>query len=127
LPMLVGASPLVAQGLVAAVQVARKPVPQARARRGMPARTGARRWPWLLAGAIPPLLLVSNWTAADRSHETSAHDYGAAVFADVPRDAVILSAWNTSTVLWYFQELEAHRPDVLIVNREPQAWPPEIA
>jgi hypothetical protein len=57
-----------------------------------------------------------NWSAADRSDDSSGQAYVDAVFAALPRDAAILSYWDASTPLWHGQLVEGLRPDVLVVD-----------
>lgn len=53
---------------------------------------------------------------ADSSHDTAARQWVSAVLADVEPDAVIVSWWSTSTVLWYAQFVDHLRPDLTIVD-----------
>ena len=57
-----------------------------------------------------------NWSAADRSDDTSGQAYVDAVFAALPPDAAILAYWDASTPLWHGQLVEGLRPDVLVVD-----------
>ena len=59
---------------------------------------------------------AANWSAADRSGDTSGQAYVDAVFAALPKDAAILSYWDASTPLWHGQLVEGLRPDVLVVD-----------
>ena len=91
---------------------------------------GAPRW-WdpatlaaaLLSVSLAGLLVVPTVTSlkqraevADSSHDTAARQWVIAVLADVEPDAVIVSWWSTSTVLWYAQFVEHQRPDVTVVD-----------
>ncbi|MEO8468629.1 MAG: DUF2723 domain-containing protein [Chloroflexota bacterium] len=93
-------------------------------------RTGASRW-WhparlaaaVLSVALAGLLLVptaagfqTRAEVADSSHDTSARQWVTVVLADVEPDAVIVSWWSTSTVLWYAQFVEHQRPDVTVID-----------
>lgn len=53
---------------------------------------------------------------ADSSHDTAARQWVSAVLADVEQDAVIVSWWSTSTVLWYAQFVDHLRPDLTIID-----------
>jgi hypothetical protein len=57
-----------------------------------------------------------NWAANDLSQNTSGPTYVNAVMTALPRDAAILSYWDASTPLWYGQQVEHLRPDVLVVD-----------
>ncbi|MBI3749703.1 MAG: DUF2723 domain-containing protein [Chloroflexi bacterium] len=57
-----------------------------------------------------------NWSAADRSGDTSGQAYVDAVLAALPKKAAILSYWDASTPLWHGQLVEGLRPDVLVVD-----------
>lgn len=84
-----------------------------------PARLAASMFTVLLAG----LLLVPTVTGlqvraevADSSHDTAARQWVTAVLADVEPDAVIVSWWSTSTVLWYAQFVDHERLDVTVID-----------
>jgi hypothetical protein len=67
-----------------------------------------------IVGAVG--LASSTWASADRSTDRSAEAYVAAVFSELPEDAVILTEWDESTPLWHGQHVRGERPDVLIVD-----------
>ncbi len=88
---------------------------------GLPAATGFGAL--LLAGVLAALLLfptVRDFAPrakdADSSHDTAARRWVSAVLADVEPNAVIVSWWSTSTVLWYAQFVDHLRPDLTIVD-----------
>jgi transmembrane protein TMEM260 (protein O-mannosyltransferase) len=59
---------------------------------------------------------VSTAPAADLSADRSGDTYVASVMQNLPRDAVILSQWDTSTPLWYGQLIAGDRPDVRVLD-----------
>jgi hypothetical protein len=62
------------------------------------------------------LLASANWSAADRSRDTSGSDYVNTVMASLPQNAAILSEWDASTPLWHGQQVLGLRPDVIVVD-----------
>ncbi|MEO8208589.1 MAG: DUF2723 domain-containing protein, partial [Chloroflexota bacterium] len=54
--------------------------------------------------------------AADLSHDTGARQWVDAVLAEVAPDAVVVSWWSTSTVLWYAQLIDHQRPDIAVID-----------
>jgi hypothetical protein len=77
----------------------------------------------VIAAVLAALLLVPTATdaaqraaAADLSHDTSARQWVSAVLSEVEPDAVIVSWWSTSTVLWYATFVDHERPDVTIID-----------
>jgi hypothetical protein len=61
-------------------------------------------------------LALTNGRAEDHSQDRSGDTYVATVMQGLPRDAVILSQWDTSTPLWYGQLVAGDRPDVLVID-----------
>jgi hypothetical protein len=59
---------------------------------------------------------VSTAPLADLSADRSGDTYVSSVMGNLPRDAVILSQWDTSTPLWYGQLIAGDRPDVLLLD-----------
>ena len=53
---------------------------------------------------------------ADRSTATGASEWLAEALPVVPRDAVLVSWWSTSTPLWYSQHVLGQRTDVFVVD-----------
>lgn len=79
--------------------------------------------PGILATILAVLLLVpaiSTWdqrvAAANRSNDTAAGRWVDAALSHFEPDAVVVSWWSTSTVLWYATLVEGRRPDILIVD-----------
>lgn len=92
-----------------------------------PVASGTSRLAWLasasVAVSLAGLLVLPTAVAlpvraerADSSHDTAAQRWVTAVLADVEPDAVIVSWWSTSTVLWYAQFVEHRRPDVTVID-----------
>jgi hypothetical protein len=59
---------------------------------------------------------VSTAPAADRSADRSGDTYVSSIMGNLPRDAVILSQWDTSTPLWHGQLIAGDRPDVVVLD-----------
>ena len=57
-----------------------------------------------------------NFAVADRSDDHSGDDYVAALFAILPPNAAVLTEWDASSPLWYAQNVDGERPDVLVVD-----------
>ena len=85
--------------------------------------SGGARLGALLTGVIALALLVPTATAfssraeqADLSHDTAARRWVTAALSEIEADAVVVSWWSTSTVLWYAQHVDGLRPDLTIVD-----------
>jgi hypothetical protein len=80
----------------------------------------ARRWPPVAAMAAAVVLLLGNWRTADRSREpdaSAARVFALALLESAPRDAVLFVAGdNDSYPLWYLQQVERVRRDVVLVT-----------
>jgi len=83
----------------------------------------ARAWPGLLGTVLGVLLLLPAITdfearqaKADRSHDTAARQWVEAALSQIEDDAVVVSWWSTSTVLWYVTLVEGERQDLTIVD-----------
>ncbi len=77
----------------------------------------------LVAGVIALALLVPTAAdfslraqQADLSHDTAARRWVTAALSEIKPDAVVVSWWNTSTVLWYAQYVDHLRPDLAIID-----------
>jgi hypothetical protein len=86
-------------------------------------RRGEALLPGILATVLAVLLLVpalSTWeqrvAAANRSNDTAAGRWVDAALSHFEPDAVVVSWWSTSTVLWYATLVEGRRPDIMIVD-----------
>ncbi|MBI2764072.1 MAG: hypothetical protein HYX54_10095 [Chloroflexi bacterium] len=53
---------------------------------------------------------------ADSSHDTAARRWVTTVLEIVEPNAVVVSWWSTSTVLWYAQYVDRLRPDITVVD-----------
>jgi len=94
-------------------------------------RLGAPAPAALIALALP---LAGNWRSADRSREpeaSAARTFAMALLDASPRNAVLfLDGDNDSYPIWYLQQVEGVRPDVLPVTVPllPADWyPAEVA
>lgn len=59
---------------------------------------------------------LGRYAAVDQSHDTLGRDWLAAMVAQLPPDAVVVSWWSYSTTLWYGQYAEGLRPDVTVID-----------
>ncbi|TAL09792.1 MAG: DUF2723 domain-containing protein [Chloroflexota bacterium] len=87
--------------------------------RGTLARLASSAVALSLAGllALPTATDLSGRAeVADSSHDTSAQQWVSSVLAEAAPDAVIVSWWSASTVLWYAQFVEHRRPDVTVID-----------
>jgi len=72
-----------------------------------------------LALAIPLYLLLTGWSGADLRHDREAVDFGRAVMAQSPPNALIHTATDAHTfALWYYRHAEGLRPDLTIVDKD---------
>jgi len=92
------------------------------------------RWPVPMAVAALALPILGNWRGADRSREpeaSAARRFGIALLeATPPRAVLFLDGDNDSYPIWYLQQVEGMRRDVLPVTVPllPARWyPAEIA
>ena len=80
----------------------------------------ARRWPAPTALLVVLLPLIGNWSEMDRRREPvrdAARRVALAILESAPRDAVLfLAGDNDSYPLWYAQQVEGVRPDVVPVT-----------
>lgn len=82
------------------------------------ARLGRGR-PWVLA-AVAVLPIVLNWRVANRRGQVESvlpRAFAAALLQPLPRRAVLFVAGDNDTYpLWYLQQVERVRPDVVVVT-----------
>ncbi len=74
---------------------------------------------------LPLISLVWNFAALDLSRDHEASDYAEAVLGSLPAHALVISAADEHTfTLWYAQQVEKKRPDLLILDRDllPYDW-----
>ena len=64
--------------------------------------------------ALPILLLVSNWSAHDQSANQDGERLTEQIFAALPKDAVLITYWDTLTPLSYKHCEEGVRPDIAL-------------
>jgi len=92
----------------------------------------ARRWRLPAAAGLAAVLLplVGNWRSVDRSREpdaSAANQFGRALLESAPAHAVLfLEGDNDSYPIWYLQQVEGVRRDVLTVTVPllPTEWYP---
>ncbi len=79
-----------------------------------------RRWPPAMALAAAVVPLLGNWRSADRSRapeSTAARDVALGLLESAPPQAALfVSGDNDTYPLWYAQQVEGVRPDVLVVT-----------
>ena len=81
---------------------------------GVDRRSWAIAAPVLLVALIP---LATNWPVAPRRGQTDARDFARDLLNSVEPYAVLVTAGDNDTFpLWYAQEVEGVRRDVLVVN-----------
>ncbi len=67
--------------------------------------------------AVPVLMGQQGWDDHDRSHRTSARDFGRNMMLSCPPDAILVSDGDNDTYpMWYCQHVEGIRPDIRLVN-----------
>lgn len=67
--------------------------------------------------AVPVLMAQQGWDDHDRSHRTSARDFGRNMMLSCPPNAVLVSDGDNDTYpMWYCQHVEGIRPDIRLVN-----------
>ena len=74
--------------------------------------------------ALPSIALVllvgaGNWGTYDLSHDHSGEEMVAEIFGYLPRNAVLITYWDTLTSLDYAHCIEGQRPDVTIESLDP--------
>ncbi len=73
---------------------------------------------------LPGISLVRFWGEMDLSGDHEARDYVAAVLAEAPPDAVILTAIDAPTfALWYARYGLGQRPDLIPINVNLYVYP----
>ena len=86
----------------------------------------ARWWLALAIACLMPLVSLGwNWQAMDLSDDTQAMDYVRETLPGLPSGAILISASDAHTFsLWYAQQVERLRPDVLVIDRDllPYDW-----
>ncbi len=83
--------------------------------RQLVARTGGRLVGIEALVLLLPLVIgAANWDARDQSRYDVGERFSEAVFAALPRDAVLVTYWDTLTNLAYAHCVEGVRPDVAI-------------
>lgn len=71
--------------------------------------------------------LLAHYGASGKEHEAdSARAYAARLLAEAPSGSVILAHWHWATPLWYLQEVEGARPDVVVRYVFPEGEPYDI-
>ncbi|HEX5830831.1 MAG TPA: DUF2723 domain-containing protein, partial [Gemmatimonadaceae bacterium] len=88
-------------------------------------RLGGRAWPGVAVALLP---IALNWRAADRRggpHPQLARDAALAVLTSAPARSVVLTAGDNDTYpVWYLQQVERVRRDVIVipVSLLPAGW-----
>ena len=74
---------------------------------------------------MPMVSLLWNWEAMDLSDDIEAVTYPQTALGDLPPGAILISASDAHTFsLWYAQQVEGLRTDVLVIDRDllPYSW-----
>jgi Protein of unknown function (DUF2723) len=69
--------------------------------------------------ALALLVGAGNWGAHDLSHDHSGEEMVAEIFGYLPRNAVLITYWDTMTSLDYAHCIEGERPDLTIQSLDP--------
>ncbi|HEX5823524.1 MAG TPA: hypothetical protein VFY18_03600, partial [Candidatus Limnocylindrales bacterium] len=65
-----------------------------------------------VALVLPIAIALGHWSTYDQSENHVGQDLAETVFADLPRDAVLVTYWDALTTLSYVHCIEGQRPDV---------------
>jgi len=79
----------------------------------------------LVLCCLPLISVLWNWPALDLSQDHEATAYMSAVLEALPPEAIVITASDRHTFsLWYVQQVEGERPDVLVLDRDllPYEW-----
>jgi hypothetical protein len=68
------------------------------------------------------LQLDTRWRAADQSGNTSAQAWLDDAFGAMQTNAVVISWWSYSTPMWYGEDVEGRRTDILIIDDSNAVW-----
>jgi hypothetical protein len=83
-------------------------------------KLSATRWPWVLTSPLLALALVplgANWSPASRSHQHATRDIASDMLNSVEPYGVLVTVGDNDTFpLWYAQEVEGIRRDVVVAN-----------
>ncbi len=68
---------------------------------------------------------AANYPSLAALHDdSSTHDRAETLLCEAPQDALILANWHWATPLWYLQQVEGMRPDVLVEYVYPEGSTP---
>ncbi|MBP5515734.1 MAG: DUF2723 domain-containing protein [Bacteroidales bacterium] len=71
----------------------------------------------VILAAVPLLMAFQNWDDHDRSGRYIARELAVNMLDSCEQDAILFTSGDNATYpLWYIQEVENYRPDVLVVN-----------
>ncbi len=72
----------------------------------------------VIAALMPCGTLLANYGRNDMSNNYSAYDYGRNMLDSCRPGAILITAGDNDTFpIWYLQEVEGYRPDVICLNR----------
>ncbi|HEV8446016.1 MAG TPA: DUF2723 domain-containing protein [Gemmatimonadaceae bacterium] len=90
------------------------------AKKGKPSEAEPTGWGWVLTSPAMALALVplaTNWSAAPRSHHQATRNVAADMLNSVEPYGVLVTVGDNDTFpLWYAQEVEGIRRDVVVAN-----------
>jgi len=66
--------------------------------------------------ALAVVFVASNWANNDQSGNRLGEEFADEVFAALPRNAILISYWDTLTTLGYAHCVEGQRPDLALVT-----------
>ena len=78
---------------------------------------GYQRLP-MLGVAVPLALLILNFGAVNLRNDTTTHDQAIQLLTSVPEQTILMTPGDESIfTLWYLQQVEIVRPDVILVDQ----------
>ncbi len=79
---------------------------------------------WGLALILPLIELLIGWPAADLHADRAAVNFGQAIMAQAPAQAILVTSEDAHTfTVWYFHYVRGERPDVTIIDRDMLGMP----
>ncbi|TFG74462.1 MAG: DUF2723 domain-containing protein, partial [Chrysiogenales bacterium] len=79
-------------------------------------------WPWTLTVLLYMLLIAGQINGLRRSRTPEREQRAAMLLASIESNAVVLSTWNDSTLLWFHQYVRGTNPAVDVINADVKQW-----